>query len=103
MISRCALDKATSSTFWETFMANFCENQSLYCTNEASIPKAAVHFKTCPQQAAQVLARRYQENVEKIIGFVFGACLGLAVTIAVLYILQARLFYELGMHPEHGT
>eukprot|EP00913_Durusdinium_trenchii_P035104 g32838.t1 len=43
-----------------------------------------------------VLARRYQENVEKIIGFVFGACLGLAVTIAVLYILQAPLDKALG-------
>lgn len=43
-----------------------------------------------------VLAQRYRETIEQILGFVFGICLGLVFTIAVLYILQKPLDSALG-------
>eukprot|EP00490_Sorites_sp_Unknown_P005400 CAMPEP_0114638622 /NCGR_PEP_ID=MMETSP0191-20121206/720_1 /TAXON_ID=126664 /ORGANISM="Sorites sp." /LENGTH=260 /DNA_ID=CAMNT_0001850405 /DNA_START=63 /DNA_END=845 /DNA_ORIENTATION=- len=43
-----------------------------------------------------VLAQRYRETIEKLIGFFFGACVGLVFTGAVLYVLQKPLDNALG-------
>lgn len=43
-----------------------------------------------------VLAKRYRETIEHILGFVFGICLGFVLTIAVLYILQTPIDNALG-------
>jgi len=43
-----------------------------------------------------VLAKRYRETIEHLLGFVFGICLGFVLTIAVLYIFQTPIDNALG-------
>ena len=47
-----------------------------------------------------VLAQRYRETIEQILGFAFGVCLGLVFVLAVIYILDKPLDNALGPQYE---